>query len=106
MDAVHGVTNVFHQYVLPEPVTLVVEGNGAERFVRITPGSPGALVEHGWRSVSSGNVEKWALAAPAERFETPELNGAIQRFCVLVTTWLDGDEHEVEQTRQSFIGRA
>ncbi len=106
MDAVHGVANVFHHYVLPESVTLVAEGDGAERFVRITPAAPGALVEHGWQSVSPGNVADWTLAAPAESFETSELNGAIQRFCVLVATWLDGDEHEVEQTRQSFVGRA
>ncbi len=106
MDAVHGVANVYHRYLLPDQVTLVSDVNDRDRFVRITPVAGESIVGHGWRTVLAGGADEWSLAAPVEPFAELELNAAIQRFCVLVATWLDGNEREIEQIRQSFLSRA
>lgn len=70
------------------------------RFVRISPGAAGCVVDCGG---FEPGAEPVFHAESRHWFARGELPAAVQRFAALTGEWLGFDEFEVEQARRLFV---
>ena len=73
---------------------------GERRFVRISPGPTGYVVDCGELGVGAEPVFR---STSRTWFARGELSAAVQRFAALTGEWLGFDEFEIEQARRLFV---